>query len=723
MMRRAVCLLVWIVMSTGLSARELLFPHYGDGGGLSMVFSISNLAGGPAQGWLRFFDSQGNPQTLPLTTGEASVVPLQMAPHSTLLVATEGSSNPPRSGYAVLELDQASVSAVAFFGFASGGEAAIFPAEQGEEFQLFVEVVGSVNTGVAAVHDSAEPLEARLYDQAGQLVGETEVPFTGRHSAKLLSDLFPALPRPFRGLLELESEEPFAVTALRFGPGLLTSLPLIPTDDADDFGAEMEDQLQRRSLALFGIQAPLADRAREPDYVPRQDAGAGQRQLLARGLTAEYVTRNVGARTEQMILYPDDVAPTHLIVCAENGRAGTTPGGNRGLNASVQRVSLASGEVENVLLGLDLCDGVRRTSWGTVLVTEETFDGRAYEILDPLATTGHWVADRASGDVRMAIDSLEVSTRAAQRPALPTLTWEGLAVLPSGVVIGTEELIPGRLAPDSDGGGIFKFVPEAPRSQDGPIPDLSASPLVSGRSFALQVSCRGAGTAGFPQYGQGCEVGNAVWVEVDPLQARSDASARGATGYHRAEDLESDPGYSGPGIRFCFAVSGQDLAEDWGQVLCGVDPNPSGDGIVTDTRTGLNYLADSTHESGYAVSVVDRFFLGAPGFHSADNLAFQPGFANLFILEDARFGEVFSCLPDGEDRDMQTDGCVRVLSIIDPEAEPTGLVFEANGQTAYYIVGRGEQPESMLDFQANPFDGLTSDLIRITGFRAAADDR
>ena len=108
------------------------------------------------------------------------------------------------------------------------------------------------------------------------------------------------------------------------------------------------------------------------------------------------------------------------------------------------------------------CDGIRTTQWGTVLATEEeTGDGRAYEILDPLTTTGHWIADRATGDIRDAIDSPTPSTTVVQRQALPTLRWEGLSMLDTGVIYLGDEVRPGDNGLDVDGGAIYKFVPTA----------------------------------------------------------------------------------------------------------------------------------------------------------------------------------------------------------------------------------------------------------------------
>jgi hypothetical protein len=53
------------------------------------------------------------------------------------------------------------------------------------------------------------------------------------------------------------------------------------------------------------------------------------------------------------------------------------------------------------------------------------------------------------------------------------------------------------------------------------------------------------------QFGQGCETGNALWIEVDPTKARAEADAKGATGYYRPEDLHMDPAVT-EGVRFCW---------------------------------------------------------------------------------------------------------------------------------------------------------------------------
>jgi len=484
-----------------------------------------------------------------------------------------------------------------------------------------------------------------------------------------------------------------------------------------DFGAKVQEMLEDGAHKWFGIESPLQGPATDADVVARDVATANDRQLLAEGLEATFVARNVSTKGDMIAFWPNDLEYTHLIVCIEQTRSGTTTGGADGLNASLQRVNVATGAVETILHGLSRCDGVRTTPWGTVLATEENNSGRAYEVIDPLNTTDQWVADRTTGDIRDGLDSATASQNVVQRQSLPTMAWEGLTVIASGVVIGGDELRPGSGTLGSNGGSIFKFVPEFLNNPAaGAIVDLGDSPLRSGKTYAMQISCRERTSSSFPQYGQGCEVGGGAWVAVDALNARSDAADNMATGFYRPEDLHADPAYTGPGIRFCWTNTGRSRASHFGEVVCAIDTNPAGTGEQIDTRTDLTYLADAAEVQGYAVVVANRMIEGDARFNSVDNLAFQPSTGNLYVVEDAHFGEIWACLPDGSDRDIKTDGCVSVLSVADPMAEPTGFVFDGTGQVAFYFVQHGQQADSLLDFASNPVDGRTDDLMRITGF-------
>ncbi len=266
-------------------------------------------------------------------------------------------------------------------------------------------------------------------------------------------------------------------------------------------------------------------------------------------------------------------------------------------------------------------------------------------------------------------------------------------MLPSGVVIAGDELRPGTPA-NADGGAIFKFVPAMPRLVAGPIANLSESPLAAGSVYAMQVSC----VNNTQQYGQGCEIGNAAWVPVNAATARTNANAAGATGYYRPEDLHQDPMYQDEtnpeAVRFCWTNTGNEDGKNYAEVMCGVDSAP--------------LTANNTQRS----VAVNRFVEGDTDFNSFDNLEFQPKTGNVYVIEDHDNGDIFACLPDGMDRDIKTDGCVKILSVKDSSAEPTGFLFDASGTTAYVSIQHSDDANMPL------VDGYrTDDVLKITGFK------
>ncbi len=473
-----------------------------------------------------------------------------------------------------------------------------------------------------------------------------------------------------------------------FTPSLLAVLAALPAH-AGDFGAEVEAMLGQRSAELFGVAAPLAASAPvSAGEGYRTDAQTAADQVaLAEGLSAEYVTREAANSSDMMAFYPAE-NPTHLISCIEVDREEIAAGK---LNPSVQAVALADGTVTTLVRGMKGCDGIRTTPWGTILATEERDDGAAYEILDPLALDAVTV-DREAGTTS---DSVHV----VRRTALPVMAWEGLTITAEGVVYGGDELRPGTASGDAGGGSMFKFVPAAAHA-GGIIDTLGASPLAAGKTYALQTSC----LDGKVQFGQGCEIGNGRWIEVDPARARAEADAKNATGFYRPEDLHADPAYAGEGIRFCWTNTGNEQAKNFAEVICAIDtapmavPAPDAGGKVAMTTT------------------INRFVEGDADFNSFDNLAFQPGTGILYVVEDHPNGDIFACLPDGADRDIKTDGCIKVLSVKDSSAEPTGFIFAEDGMSAYVHIQHSDDSA-----MAKVDDYATDDLIRITGFQMPAN--
>ena len=512
---------------------------------------------------------------------------------------------------------------------------------------------------------------------------------------------------------------------------------------AADFGATVDNLLARRSKAVFGFGKPTTAADVGDNGIDRENETAQQRQDLARGLTAKFVARNVAQDADMISFWPNDISYTHLIVCIEQGRSGTTPLGNSGLNAAVQRVDVTTGAVATILHGMERCDGIRTTQWGTVLATEETDDGAVYEIIDPLNTTHHWIADRGgaglAADIRDAIDSLTASTKVVKRTALVTQAWEGLDTLDNGVVIGGDEQRSGDPVADvNEGGAVYRFVPTTFYNCGSPTPvrpgqlctnlitALDQSPLVAGANFALATVCTGD-----TNLGQGCEYGDeGRWVEITtPGNARNEAAAQGATGFCRPEDLHVDRGSpmftGGDGIKWCWTNT---CGGARGEALCATESNADVganqlvaidvDGTdAVDNRNFLTKVAGSNSSADRARVNVTRFVENDARMRSHDNLDFQPGTGNVYVIEDDTFGEIWACLPDGTDRDLRSDGCVSMLTINDPDAEPTGFIFDGTGKVAFYNVQHGQQPAALLDTTSNPVDGTTDDLIKISGWK------
>ncbi len=471
------------------------------------------------------------------------------------------------------------------------------------------------------------------------------------------------------------------------------------------FGSDTATSLSSQSQSLFGFGTPVAASATvsvarsttfpggvAPSVAQNGFGGdASPLMSLAGGLSAKYLTRIIGNAADQGDFWPYGATnPDYLLFCIEGSAEEINASGK--LNPSVQAIDLETGAVKTVLRGMDACDGLRVTPWGTVLATEEVgLSGGVYEILwDPASNVEYSIIERGTAAGPATIhDSVgaDASGVVAKRTALPAMAWEGMLVTTEGVVIGGDELRPGTAAADADGGALFKFVPTTLRAGNTAVTQLSQSPFVSGSSYALRVSC----TSG-SQYGQGCEIGNGQWIAVNAATATVDANTLGATGYYRPEDLEGDPTFTGAGVRFCFANTGSASAKNYGEILCAVDPSP------TTAPNARNV-------------VINRFLEGDAELNQPDNIEIQPGSGIVYVIEDNPFGDIWACLPDGPDRDNKTDGCVRLLGLVDQSSEPTGFLFDPTGTKAFFAVQHSDDPAgSMVD------DYNTDDVVEISGF-------
>ncbi|HZD54543.1 MAG TPA: alkaline phosphatase PhoX, partial [Woeseiaceae bacterium] len=357
----------------------------------------------------------------------------------------------------------------------------------------------------------------------------------------------------------------------------------------------------------------------------------------------------------------------------------------------VQRIDLETGVPENIIsAGVTRCDPIRLTPWGTVIVGEEDgTDGRVFEILDPLHTTGVIVTGAG------ASTTISDPEHVARRGAIGQFAFEGLALMPNGVLYMSDENRPGAGSP---GGAIIKFIPTVPWAGGPPITDLSQSPFFSGTLWGFRAGRRHDAT----DFGQGNEFGRGVWVEVPAGSDAAPTNLRGAafdlelTSYYRPEDMDVDNAALAAGmVRFCgtnTGEDGEDVDNHFGEVYCLTDGTIEEAGnivLATQTVGDVSYMLNVASVPEYQPLLIGNLELAM-----MDNVAYQPGSGNWLVHEDGegpkfsspRNNDMWDCLDDGADQDNQSDACVRVMSLNDLNAEWTGGVFDASGKHFYVSV-------------------------------------
>lgn len=425
-----------------------------------------------------------------------------------------------------------------------------------------------------------------------------------------------------------------------------------------DAGSERDRWSGEHAEERFGVERGLA--ASSTRSLTATEASANPRALatFAEGLKARVVSSGQAAPNLDMGALWPVTEPRYLVYCNEQGTS--EPG--------VQLVSLADGSAKTVLTGTRSCDALHVTPWGTVVIGEERADGHVWEILDP--TKIDVTVDRVSGAVTGA-----GATSVARRDALGALAFEGLGILRSGVAYYGDELGPKNGA---SGGAYYKFLPTRPWDGSTPVTTLAASPLAAGTVYGLKVGA-GADT------GQGMQLGDGSWVAVNAGSAmRPQTATLGLTGFYRPEDLAFDRKALAAGqVRFCGNNTGNERGHFYGETLC---------------------LADGTTAQAATSASTPRltlFVAGSPEINMPDNIAYEPKRGNWIVHEDgettferAHNNDLWSCLPDGGDADLQSDGCLRIGTLNDLTAEWTGGFFDPSGKHFYVsiqhnITGKG----------------------------------
>jgi len=466
------------------------------------------------------------------------------------------------------------------------------------------------------------------------------------------------------------------------------------------------DLLRAHSMQLFGFHHPLDESAIGPFNGPSVEA-----LELAGGLKATLISSVVENAADQIAMWPNDEHPTHLFVCDEETSV-----------PAVQRVDLSKPSNSNattIVTGLISCDPVRRTPWGTIIVAEEAGStGGLYEILDPLHINAP--INVSNRDLGTTSDPLHL----VKRQAVGSLSFESFAIKHDGTMIYGDELAPSG---GNAGGALYKFVPAIPFAGGGPVTIPAQSPLVAGTIHGLRV-----GAAGSANWGQGAETGKGTWTQVNlaganVINATGNIILRNAqllqkfTGFYRPEDMDLDPIAAEKGVfRACWANTGR-VSHAGGstvensavnsEIMCLTEEPPSA--AVPAPATGT-------------IPRVERFIPGSPERAMYDNVAFQPHTGNLVVLEDGptsivlpngttqpRGNDLWICLPDGDDDDTQSDGCVRFASLRDTTSEPTGFIFLASGEAAFVSLQHRAVDEA----------NHRGSLLMISGFKVKDKDK
>lgn len=476
------------------------------------------------------------------------------------------------------------------------------------------------------------------------------------------------------------------IVALAVSAALTVASSAMATDfnqhhhrDREDFGKAVERLARLQAPELFGTFGALDESSTASLSASAAEANPAGLLKVAPGLRVRVVSAaaSLAPNIDQMLLWPNANHATHIIACNEQGSG----------QVAVQRVNLSTGAAENIVSsGMTSCDPARLTPWGTVVVGEENgTNGRIFEILDPLHTTNVTVPASGFGD---SSDPAHV----VARPALGQFSFEGLGILPNGVVYLTDENRPGTGGIGNPGGALVKFIPATLWTTGAAaISSLDQSPWASGSLYGMRVGRNSNNT----DVGQGNETGRGTWLEITgaaPVNLRAAAVALKLTSFYRPEDMSVDQDWLADGdVRVCGTITGQDIPDstpngdnNWGEVYCLTDGTVAQASAISVTG-GVNTAS---------VPEIHPLVIGSLDFGMPDNIDIQPGTGNFLIDEDGegaiypvpRNNDIWDCLDDGDDADTLSDACIRVMSLNDLTAEPTGGFFDGSGRHFYISV-------------------------------------
>ena len=218
------------------------FPHIAIANGWKTSFVLINTGVSAAQAHLNFFDDDGNPLILPLSSPQsgggvfttASSVDRTMNAGATLVVESTGpDANPLQIGSAQLTTD-GNISGFAIFRYEPTGQEAVVPLESrnATSYILAFDDTGGTATGVAVSSNSPQAVSVPVVirDDSGAQIGSGAIPLAANgHSAFVLGSQFP-LTEGIRGTLEFAAPAggQIGVLGIRTPPAnTFTTLPAL----------------------------------------------------------------------------------------------------------------------------------------------------------------------------------------------------------------------------------------------------------------------------------------------------------------------------------------------------------------------------------------------------------------------------------------------------------------------------------------------------------------
>ena len=218
------------------------FAHIAIANGWKTSFVLINTGGSAAQAHLSFFDDDGNPLVLPLSSPQSgggafttvSTLDSTMNAGATLVVESTGlDANPLQTGSAQLTTN-GNVSGFAIFRYEPTGQEAVVPLESrnASSYILAFDNAGGTATGVAISSNSlqAASVPVVIRDDSGAQIGTAALPLAANgHSAFVLANQFPVT-QGKRGTLEFAAPANgrISVLGIRTPPAnTFTTLPAL----------------------------------------------------------------------------------------------------------------------------------------------------------------------------------------------------------------------------------------------------------------------------------------------------------------------------------------------------------------------------------------------------------------------------------------------------------------------------------------------------------------